>query len=200
MKKKTKHEIDKVTVINLLPRFKFPHIVAKNILLNVLEHFNCKPDNINIIFMGDGDIKRINSKFLSHNYPTDVISFKLNDRPMDGLTPSLLDGANADIPNGERGKVSSKTYRTCEGYPDKIGDTIRQNSGHEVAIKNIALEAELYIGVEEVRRNSLFYKTKFYQELKRVIIHGALHLVGFKDSTPTQRDEMRSWEDHFLDN
>ena len=149
MKKKAKSEIDKITVINLLPRFKFPHIVAKNILLNVLYHFHCKPDNINIIFMDDGDITRINSKFLSHKYPTDVISFKLNDRPTGELTPSLI-------------------------------------------------EAELYIGIEEVRRNSLFYKTKFYQEIKRVIIHGALHLIGFKDNNKTQQDEMRAWEDRFL--
>jgi rRNA maturation RNase YbeY len=147
MKKKAKNEIDNITVINLLPYFKFSHIVAKNILLNVFNHFHCKPDNINIIFMGDRDIKRINLKFLSHNYCTDIISFKLSES-------------------------QATTYTK--------------------------IEAELYIGIEEVRRNSIFYKTKFYQEIKRVVIHGALHLVGFKDNNKTQKDEMRSWEDHFL--
>ena len=147
MKKKTKSEIDKITVINLLPCFKFPHIVAKNILLNVFYYFHCKPDNINIIFMGDGDITRINSKFLSHKYPTDVISFKL-----------------------DQSQITTNTN----------------------------IEAELYIGVEEVRRNSIFYRTKFYQEIKRVIIHGALHLIGFKDKNQAQRDEMREWEEYFL--
>jgi rRNA maturation RNase YbeY len=153
MKRIAKKEIDKVTVINLLPYFKFPHIVAKNILIDVLAHFHCKPDNLNIIFMGDSDITHINSKFLSHKKPTDVISFNLNE--------SLI-------------KTNSKE-------------------------KNWKLlEAEIYIGASQVKRNSMFYKTKFYQEIKRVIIHGALHLVGFDDKNKAKRDVMKKWEDYFL--
>jgi len=147
MTKKQQNKIDNVNIINLLPYFKFPHIVAKNVLIKVLAHFKYKPDTINIIFMNDHNIKSINSKFLAHNYSTDVISFKLN-------------------------QVKAGSHKI--------------------------IEAEIYIGVEEVKRNSLLYKTKFYHEIKRVIIHGTLHLVGFNDNTKIKRDKMRTWEDYFL--
>ena len=39
---------------------------------------------INIIYVNDADIKKINKKFLNHNNITDVISFKLDENVIDG--------------------------------------------------------------------------------------------------------------------
>ncbi len=35
-------------------------------------------------------------------------------------------------------------------------------------------------------------------ELKRVIVHGVLHLLGYGDSTENERALMRKMEDHYL--
>ncbi len=60
------------------------------------------------------------------------------------------------------------------------------------------INGELYISVDTVKSNSEIYGVSFIHEMKRVIIHGILHLIGFKDATDEERDEMRGLEDYYL--
>ncbi len=60
------------------------------------------------------------------------------------------------------------------------------------------VEAEIYISVDRVRDNALKLKTGFDQELIRVIFHGILHLVGYKDKTSSQKEEMRKAEEKWI--
>lgn len=57
------------------------------------------------------------------------------------------------------------------------------------------INAEIYICIEVVKENAIDFDTKFYDELYRVIFHGFLHLVGYKDKTKQQQVEMRKQED-----
>ncbi|HZG22991.1 MAG TPA: rRNA maturation RNase YbeY, partial [Chitinophagaceae bacterium] len=57
---------------------------------------------------------------------------------------------------------------------------------------------ELYISIDRVRENAKELHLPFQTELLRVIFHGVLHLCGYKDSTATQREEMRAAEDKYL--
>jgi rRNA maturation RNase YbeY len=41
-------------------------------------------------------------------------------------------------------------------------------------------------------------KTTANQELKRVIIHGILHLSGYNDKTKAEKAKMRALEDYYL--
>jgi probable rRNA maturation factor len=76
------------------------------------------------------------------------------------------------------------------------------------------LEAEIYISVDRVRENSLQFAVRGSQkisdtgsqeperllkrELHRVIFHGVLHLLGFKDKNKANQLEMRKMEDLWL--
>ncbi len=60
------------------------------------------------------------------------------------------------------------------------------------------IEADIYISVERVRENSLFFKTTFSRELHRVIFHGALHLCGFSDKSKRLKAIMKQKEDLYL--
>lgn len=60
------------------------------------------------------------------------------------------------------------------------------------------VEAEIYISVERVSENAIIYKSSFDKELHRVIIHGVLHLIGFKDKKPTEKALMRKTEEACL--
>jgi len=60
------------------------------------------------------------------------------------------------------------------------------------------LSGDLFISVDTVRANAVFYKTDFSEELNRVIIHGVLHLAGYDDQTDEQKAQMRSKEDYYL--
>ena len=59
-------------------------------------------------------------------------------------------------------------------------------------------EAELLISVETVRSNSVRFRTTYERELYRVIIHGILHLCGYKDKTQKQKEIMKKKENYYL--
>ena len=56
------------------------------------------------------------------------------------------------------------------------------------------LDGEVYISIDDVLENSEQYKVTFNNEFKRVIIHGVLHLLGFKDKTNKQKNKMTKLE------
>ena len=60
------------------------------------------------------------------------------------------------------------------------------------------LSGELYISIDRIRDNARSLGVTFQQELNRVIIHGVLHLLGFKDKTPAQSKAIRKKEDECL--
>lgn len=58
--------------------------------------------------------------------------------------------------------------------------------------------SDILISTDTVFMNSKKYNVSFEIELMRVVIHGLLHIAGFKDKTATQKKIMRSKEDHYL--
>ena len=62
------------------------------------------------------------------------------------------------------------------------------------------LDAEIYISWERVSENTRKYKQEINDEMKRVIIHGCLHLVGFNDSTEKEKIYMREKEQEYINN
>jgi len=58
--------------------------------------------------------------------------------------------------------------------------------------------ADVYISIERVRENAQKFHGSFQSELHRVLIHGILHLCGYKDKTQTQKNEMRKLEDYYM--
>ena len=61
-----------------------------------------------------------------------------------------------------------------------------------------ALQGEIYISTDRVQENAAKFKTGYNEELHRVIFHGALHLCGFKDKKPADKQRMRAEEDRCL--
>ncbi len=61
------------------------------------------------------------------------------------------------------------------------------------------LSGDLFISIDSVRENALFYGTEFPEELNRVMVHGVLHLIGYDDHTEEDIKTMRSKENYYLD-
>lgn len=61
------------------------------------------------------------------------------------------------------------------------------------------LSADIFVSIDRVKDNALEYKIEFYEELRRVMIHGILHLAGFDDKTKIQRLKMRKAENECLE-
>lgn len=60
------------------------------------------------------------------------------------------------------------------------------------------ITGEIYISIDRIRENAKVFNTDFPAELARVMIHGALHLCGYGDKTPSEQQQMRSKEDQYL--
>ncbi len=54
---------------------------------------------------------------------------------------------------------------------------------------------DIFISVDRVRENSKVFGVSFYNELLRVLAHGALHLMGYKDKLDDDAVIMRRKED-----
>jgi len=63
--------------------------------------------------------------------------------------------------------------------------------------KNI-ISADILISIDRVLDNSKTYKVEFLCELKRVMIHGLLHLLGYTDNSTKEKQEMRKKEDFYI--
>lgn len=57
---------------------------------------------------------------------------------------------------------------------------------------------EVYISVDKARRQAQSYKVSFDQELKRLVAHGILHLLGYDHKDRTGEEEMRKREDGYV--
>jgi probable rRNA maturation factor len=60
------------------------------------------------------------------------------------------------------------------------------------------LAGEMMVSVDRVRENARTLGLRFEDEMHRVMAHGTLHLVGFKDGTEAERMEMQAAEDRWL--
>ena len=60
------------------------------------------------------------------------------------------------------------------------------------------VSGDLFISIERTKENAKTFGTTQINELNRVIAHGLLHLLGFKDKTSEDIAEMRSMEEEAL--
>ena len=60
------------------------------------------------------------------------------------------------------------------------------------------INGDIFISIERVQENSKDFKVSFMDEIRRVMIHGVLHYVGFKDKTVKEKEIMRNKEDECL--
>ena len=60
------------------------------------------------------------------------------------------------------------------------------------------LTGEIFISIDRVKENAKLFNNAFQNELHRVMIHGVLHLVGYKDKTKYNKAKMRAKENYYL--
>lgn len=60
------------------------------------------------------------------------------------------------------------------------------------------IEGDIYISIDRIKENATKFKVPFLKELKRVIIHGVLHLCGYGDKSEEEQKIMRAKENFYL--
>lgn len=109
-----------------------------------------------------------------------------------------------DSIKNETKKVGEISYIFCsDEYLHKMNlEYLNHNTYTDIITFDYTEEnivsGDIFISIDRVKENAIKFKTHFENELSRVIIHGALHLMGYKDKTPQQKEQMRSKEDFYL--
>ena len=83
----------------------------------------------------------------------------------------------------------NKKYLQHDYYTDIITFNSSENS---------KISGDIIISIERVKENSKKYECKEEVELRRVIAHGLLHLLGYDDKNKLKEQEIRKKENHYL--
>lgn len=123
------------------------------------------------------------------------------------------------MPSMNFGKISKWLNEVASTYNKRIGDLVYKFCSDEIILStNLEfldhdyftdiitfdysigdkIGADILISLDTVHSNAEKYKYDYDDELRRVIVHGLLHLCGLKDKTPLERESMESAENNAL--
>ncbi|MCC7301024.1 MAG: rRNA maturation RNase YbeY [Bacteroidia bacterium] len=83
----------------------------------------------------------------------------------------------------------NKAYLNHNTYTDII--TFEYSTDQEIL-------SDIYISVDRVKDNARKFNVPFGTEMQRVIVHGMLHLLGYKDKKPSEIKRIRKAEEEWL--
>ncbi|MBX2978576.1 MAG: rRNA maturation RNase YbeY [Flavobacteriales bacterium] len=85
--------------------------------------------------------------------------------------------------------VYNRRYLDHDEYTDVITFDGQTGTG---------ISGDVLMSHDRIKENARSFGTTAQQELRRVMVHGLLHLLGHKDKTPAERQAMRTLEDKYL--
>jgi probable rRNA maturation factor len=139
------------------------------------KRLHLSPDSLTVALVTDARMARWNRAYRGKNRPTDVLSF-----PGDGPRPH---SATQPIRNGRRPPHVS---RAAKRMPAGSSFTYFPSSNSYLG--------DIAIAPAVARRNALRLGRAFDQEMRILILHGVLHLMGYdheSDSGQMERRENR---------
>jgi len=137
----------KVYLKNLQKRNPITSRRIKNQIRQILKAKNLKKFELSVVFVSDRKIKSLNKKFLSHNYPTDVLAFDLSNKTKANSRKNLI---GEIIVSTDTAKRNAKLY----------------NSSYEEEIKLYIIHGILHLlGYNDSKRSEIKLMRKKEQEL-----------------------------------
>lgn len=93
---------------------------------------------------------------------------------------------------------------TSDSYLHKINvdylshDTYTDIITFEYNESGLPILSDIYISIDRCRENAKNLNITLTTEIHRIIIHGVLHLLGYKDKNKKDKELMTSKEDYYL--
>ena len=131
------------------------------------------------------------------NFHSENISFTLNKKP------AIISWLSYSIKNENKipGEIS---YIFCsDQYLHELNvehlnhNTLTDIITFDYCEKN-RVNGDLFISIDRVKDNAKSFNSSIENELHRVMIHGILHLCGYKDKTAEDQNVMSAKEDFYL--
>ena len=104
----------------------------------------------------------------------------------------------------EKKKVGDINYIFCsKEYLKKMNnDYLSKNYETDVISFDFSndnkISGDIYISSETVKNNSIIFNSGFNNELKRVMVHGLLHLLNYNDKSKQELKIMREKENFYI--
>ena len=131
---------------------------------------------------------------ITFNYETD---FVLNDE-------NLFRNWISDFLKWKLFQVGEINYIFCDdSYLHKLNveflqhDTLTDIISFDNSLGKL-ISGDIFISIERVQENAKDYNVSFNEELQRVMIHGILHYMGYKDKSDNEKTAMRNKENDCL--
>ena len=134
------------------------------------------------------DLKVINNHFTDYKLNNDKIfellhSISKNENKIFSLINIILE-------EDEYLRILKKKYFNQDMYTDVISFNLENPDD--------PIEGEVYISLPRIIENAHQYRDSLNNELKRIIIHGILHLIGYNDNTDLDKENMTSLENKYI--
>lgn len=85
----------------------------------------------------------------------------------------------------------NEEYLNHDYYTDIITFDNRDNTQDDI-------EADIFVSIDRVQENAQMIQVPFDTELRRVMVHGLLHLLGYHDKSEEEISQMREKEEAYL--
>jgi probable rRNA maturation factor len=134
----------------------------------------------------------------SINFFINKVRFKVEDKKLlilwiKGVIDSfekVLGNINFILTSDKELNEINIKYLNADTYTDVVTFTFSEES-------NI-ISGDVYISIDRVKDNSIRYKVSIQEELRRILIHGTLHLIGYNDLSKNEKRRMTRLENKFL--
>ncbi|MEI6347152.1 MAG: rRNA maturation RNase YbeY [Bacteroidota bacterium] len=131
------------------------------------------------------------------SFVSEAIKFNLNNK-------TILKNWIKSVVTEEKKRVGEISFVFCsDDYLLEINKQFLQHDYYTDIIsfdysEEDLLSGDLMISIDRVKENAIEQKVDFLTELNRVMIHGVLHLIGYNDKLPKEKNIMREKEDYYL--
>ena len=106
-----------------------------------------------------------------------------------------------EVYNAEVGEVNYYFYNDEDLHKINVEhlnhDTLTDIISFDYSVGNI-ISGDICISVDRVKENANTFSVSFDDELARVMSHGLLHFLGYKDKTENEKEIMRENENIFI--
>lgn len=164
-------------------------------ILKAMDFLSFDGEELSVLLCGDGLIRELNGTYRGVDAPTDVLSFAAEDG-----APSECGADTADAAREKNGALcgdgaarakdgalsgGGKPGAAAAGTPSPRGDgggcgEIRADRGFAFPARESGLRyvGDIAVSVETLRKNAAEFHVDEDSELKRLLVHGILHLNG----------------------
>jgi probable rRNA maturation factor len=133
-----------------------------------------------------------------------MISFNNNDIKFSLKNKSILKKWISETIIAEKGKTGDINFIFCND--DYLLEINQKYLNHDTLTDIITFDysekdkksGDIFISIERVKENAEKFNVSMEEELHRVIIHGILHLCGFKDKNKADKALMTEAENKHL--